>query len=255
MRANDVGVGETGVGEMSAGEGAAGEIGAVTPGQIGVIFDCDGTLIDSMGVWREVEDDLAARAGVTLSVADIDEIAASSIPEVGSIFFERFGLGESAEDVVDMIYAAMMAFYTTRAFALPGALELVRGLVDRGVQVSVASSTPKPLLEAALAHCGFTPYLRAIVSVDDVGQSKRSAAVYDRARELMGTSLANTWGVEDAAYALATLRHAEYRTLGVYDDDLAGTYEELAQLADHAVHSLEDVSADELIAWTQRRGA
>lgn len=218
--------------------------------QIGVIFDCDGTLIDSMGVWREVEDDLAKRAGVILTVADIDEIAASSIPEVGHIFFERFGLGESAEDVVDMIHQAMMDFYTTRATALPGARELVRELSERGIPVSVASSTPKPLLVAALEHCGFAPYLCAIVSVDDVGESKRSAAVYEYARALMGTSRANTWGVEDAAYALATLRHAEYRTLGVYDDDLAGTYAELAELADYAVYSLEDVSADKLISWT-----
>ncbi|MEY8561790.1 HAD family phosphatase [Eggerthellaceae bacterium 3-80] len=231
---------------------ARGEI-CVAPDQIGVIFDCDGTLIDSMGVWREVEDGLAARAGATLSVADVDEIAASSIPEVGQIFFERFGLGESAQEVVDMIYASMMAFYTTKACALPGALELVRGLVEAGVHVSVASSTPKSLLEAALKHCGFTPYLQAIVSVDDVGQSKRSAAVYDRARDEMGTALRFTWGVEDAAYALATLRHAQYHTLGVYDDDLAGTYEELAQLADRAVYSLADVCADDFIAWT--RGA
>ena len=37
------------------------------PGRIGVIFDCDGTLLDSMDVWREVEDELARRAGATLT--------------------------------------------------------------------------------------------------------------------------------------------------------------------------------------------
>ena len=50
------------------------------PGRIGVIFDCDGTLLDSMDVWREVEDELARRAGATLTDADKDELTTLNIP-------------------------------------------------------------------------------------------------------------------------------------------------------------------------------
>ena len=63
--------------------------------RIGVIFDCDGTLIDSMMVWRETEAGLARRANVTLTAAEIDALTAMTIPECGAFFHERFGLGSS----------------------------------------------------------------------------------------------------------------------------------------------------------------
>ena len=65
-----------------------------------MIFDCDGTLLDSMRVWREAETELARRANVTLSAADTDALTAMTIPECGAFFHERFGLGASGDEVI-----------------------------------------------------------------------------------------------------------------------------------------------------------
>lgn len=216
---------------------------------IGVIFDCDGTLIDSMHVWREAEDELARRAGVTLSKADTDEITTLTIPECGAFFHERFGLGETAADVVRMIDEFMLEFYRERAEARPGALSFVQGLAERGVRMSVASSSPQPYLRAGLERCGFAAYLDAVVSVDDVGKSKREPAVYDRAREIMGTPRATTWGVEDSVYAIRTLCAAGYRTLGIYDCDLSGTVEELQGESERFIRSFEELDASTFTSW------
>lgn len=221
------------------------------PQRIGVIFDCDGTLLDSMTVWREAERELARRAGVTLSRADTDALTAMTIPECGTFFHERFGLGESAEDVVATMDELMLEFYRERAVARPGALAFVKALAAHGVHVSVASSSPQPYLQAGLARCGFAPYVEAIVSVDDVGKSKREPAVYDRARELMGTPLETTWGVEDSVYAVRTLKGAGYRTLGIYDCDISGTVEELEVEADRFIRTFEGLEAETFIAWNK----
>ena len=136
--------------------------------RIGVIFDCDGTLLDSMMVWREAESALARRAGVTLTANDTDALTAMTIPECGAFFHERFGLGASGDEVVAMMDELMLEFYRERVAARPGALEFVQALAERGVRMSVASSSPQPYLQAGLERCGFTPCLDAIVSVDDV---------------------------------------------------------------------------------------
>ena len=81
------------------------------PGRIGVIFDCDGTLLDSMDVWREVEDELARRAGAQLTDADKDELTTLNIPEAGAFFHDRFGLGAAADDVVRMMDELMLDYY------------------------------------------------------------------------------------------------------------------------------------------------
>ncbi len=167
--------------------------------RVGVVYDCDGTLIDSMGVWRALEDELAAQGGFALTKADTDHITTLTIPECGDFFHEKFGLGASGAAVKGMIDEFMMDFYANRAQERPGALAFVRALAERGVPQSVASSTPAPLLRAGLAHAGFAPYLADIVSVDDVGASKREPAVYDRAREPLGTTRAQTWGLRGRA--------------------------------------------------------
>ncbi|MDO4290665.1 MAG: HAD family phosphatase [Eggerthellaceae bacterium] len=222
---------------------------------LGVIFDCDGTLIDSMAAWRELEASLARQAGAELTKADTDALTTMTIPECGAYLHEKFGLGTSGVDVEGMIDAFMLDFYANRAVARPGVMPFVEGLAAAGVPMAVASSTPKALLEAGLAHAGIAPYLRAIVSVDDVGKSKREPAVYNRAREALGTARAQTWGFEDALYAIRTLNAAGYRTFGIYDCDMSGTWVDLQAEADRAARSFTDVSAAEFLEWNADRAS
>ncbi len=220
-------------------------------GKIGVVFDCDGTLIDSMGVWYEMQGVLIGRAGGTLSDEDVAAMGPMSIPECGAYIHEKYGLGTSGPDVVRMIDEYMLEFYSQRSEARPGALTFVEGLARAGAHMTVASSSPKPYLVAGLERCGFAPMLERILSVEDVHSTKREPAVWDRAREIMGTPLATTWGVEDSAYAVDTLRNAGYRTIAVYDNDSAGSLEVLAEKAEHAVLSFEDLSVEEFLSWNE----
>ena len=89
--------------------------------------------------------------------------------------------------------------------------------------------------------------------MDDVSSSKREPKVYDHTRSLMGTPLETTWGFEDSAYALRTLRGAGYRTVGIYDRDDAGTHEELRANADVVIDSFEELDAETFIGWNEGR--
>ena len=175
--------------------------------RIGVIFDCDGTLIDSMDAWRDLEGELGRRAGVELTSEDRQTLCTLNIPESAQYFHDRFGLGASGDEVVGMMDEIMLDFYGNRAVARPGALAFIDGLARHGVVMSVASSSPKPYLEAGLACAGIAPYLEAVVSVEDVHSNKRNPKVYDHTRDLMGTSTSLTWGFEDAIYAAVSYTH------------------------------------------------
>lgn len=219
---------------------------------IGIVFDCDGTLIDSMSAWRELEADLARRAGAELTQEDTDALTTMTIPECGAYLHGKFGLGVSGVEVEGMIDEFMRDFYGNRAKPKPGVRAFVQALDERGVPMAVASSTPKELLVAGLRSAGLASYLRAIVSVDDVGKSKREPAVYDRARESLGTSRAQTWGFEDALYAIRTLKAAGYRTFGIYDCDLSATREQLRAEADCFAGSFSDITADAFLEMATR---
>ncbi|WP_296011516.1 HAD family phosphatase [uncultured Adlercreutzia sp.] len=216
--------------------------------EIGIIFDCDGTLVDSMGAWHDVDRTLCAEAGIQLTEADADAITTMSLEEASAYLHEQCGLGESTAAVMDLIFERMRAFYANDVEAKPGALAFVRALHERGVPMAVASSTSPDMLRTCLDRCGFTPYLRAIVSVDDLNTSKREPAVYDYARSFLGTERANTWGFEDAAYALDTLRDAGYRTAAIYDNDISGTREALIARADFLIPTFEALDPETFLA-------
>lgn len=206
-----------------------------------------------MSAWRALEEDLAARAGREFTREDADALTVRTIPECGVYVHEKFGLGEGPADVERMINDFMFDFYSTRVQMRPGAMDFVQGLAQRGVHMTVASSTPQPLLEAGLAHVGMTPYLDAIVSVDLVGKSKREPAVYDHARAIMGTEKCFTWGFEDALYAVQTLANAGYPVVGIYDDDLAGTFADLQAHATMAIRSWADLPVEEFLSRATNR--
>lgn len=221
--------------------------------RIGVIFDCDGTLIDSMDAWRDLEGELGRRVGVELTSEDRQTLCTLNIPESAQYFHDRFGLGASGDEVVGMMDEIMLDFYGHRAVARPGALAFIDGLARHGVVMSVASSSPKPYLEAGLACAGIAPYLEAVVSVEDVHSNKRNPKVYDHTRGLMGTSTSLTWGFEDAIYAVRTLARAGYGTVGVYDHDLSGTWGQLSAEADLAIRSFEDLDAERFLSAVEER--
>ena len=202
----------------------------------GVIFDCDGTLLKSSEAWLEAQNEIARRAQADLNEEDLDALWQFTIPDMGIFFYEKYHLGDSPEKVVAMIYEFMAEQYKTTVKPREGALEFVKTLVESGIKCSVASVTPLPLLQTAIEVAGFAPYMKAVVSVDEVGISKRNPAVFDLALQRMGTPKESTWVFEDSAYALRTAKNAGYLTASVYDNDVAGTREEL---------SIANVTADE----------
>ncbi len=214
---------------------------------IGVIFDCDGTLVDSMGAWHEVDRTLALESGVQLTAEDADRITTMSLEEA-SAYLHRCGMGASVDEVREMIFARMRAFYADEVEARPGALAFVQALAEAGVPMAVASSTPPDMLATCVERCGFAPYMRAVVSVDDLATSKREPRVYDHARSFLGTDRACTWGFEDAAYALDTLRTAGYRAGAIYDNDISGTRADLLARADFLIASWNDLAPEVFLA-------
>ena len=199
-------------------------------GAKGFIFDCDGTLLDSLAAWDEAERDLFVESG-PLTQEQEDEIHSAPIEEAARIFHEKYGVGASADAVLAHLDGHLLRFYGKESNAMPGACEFVRAVADAGMPCVVLSSSPRRYLEAGLRRAGILDCFEDLVTTDEVGVSKQDFKIYQRALEILGTKRDQTWAVDDAPYAIAVMSDFGLRTVGV----AAGcSKERKQQLEEHA---------------------
>ncbi len=219
----------------------------IASNNLAVIFDCDGTLLDSMEVWHALDDRLAALAGIKLAKEDRDFMTSATLTESSVYLHDKLGVGSSVDAVYGMIRDDMLSYYQNDARPKPGAMEFVQELHELGIPMGVASSTPPFLLNTGLQATGFADYLSPILSVEDVGSSKRERHIFDAVRKQLGAPIENTWVVEDALYAVNSAKRAGYSTLAVFDSTIAGSPSSLREAANMFIMSLADITAQQFV--------
>lgn len=201
------------------------------------IFDCDGTLLDTLGAWDDAERELFAQTG-PLTQEQEDEIHSAPIERAAEIFHEKYGVGDSAQAVLAHIDGFLLDYYRNDARAMPGACELVRSLQKRGAPCVVLSSSPRRYLDAGLKRIGIRDCFIDLVTTDEVGVSKQDHAIYERALEILGTTREETWAIDDAPYAVGVMAEFGLKTVGVAAGSSAIRRGQLEERADIVVETL-----------------
>lgn len=206
----------------------------------GIVFDCDGTLLNTMDAWNQAEAALINRARVPFTREQLDEVRSVPI-ERGAELFVEHGAGKTPDDVIRFLDDELMGFYQTKAQALPGAKALLRRVWDAGIPTTVVTSSPLRYVEAGLACAGIPNEFGKIICTDEVGMSKNEGCIYQHALDVMDAKCETAWGIDDALYAIRTMNEFGLRTIGTYECDETATFEQLAQEATIAVRSLEEL--------------
>ena len=183
----------------------------------GAIFDLDGVLLDSMGIWK----DLGARYLRSLHIQPepgLNEILFAMSMEQGAAYLKaHYPLSQSEAEIGDGIARMLADYYFYEVPAKPGAAELLGFLAERSIPMAAATSSPREHVIRALDRLGLLSYLRAIFTTGEVGASKHEPMIYHLAAERLGTVPAETLVFEDSLYALKTAKTAGFRTVGVLD--------------------------------------
>lgn len=183
----------------------------------GIIFDIDGVLLDSMGIW----DDLGARylrsIGTQPEEGLQDVLFSMSMEQGADYLREHYHLEKSSAEILDGISGMLEKFYFDEVLPKQGAKELMEYMKSQGVKMVAATSSPRLHVEKALGRNGMLEYLDRIFTNTEVGVSKHSPDIYNMAAEHMGTTPDETLVFEDSLYALKTAKAAGYVAVGVFD--------------------------------------
>ena len=207
----------------------------------GAIFDCDGTLVDSMGMWARVWDWLCERHGA--EPVPLAEIESLSFRDTCALLHERRSIGGSVDELYEEACAHVRESYRTEVALMPGAREFLEELSRAGVPMVIASSTPVRELRCCLEAHGLADYFRDVVSTEDVGgRDKEFPDVYLEALRRLGTPLEGTWVFEDAPFGVRTSRRAGFAVVGLMNDRDGRREEDVRPHCDVFVHGFAELS-------------
>jgi HAD superfamily hydrolase (TIGR01509 family) len=179
-----------------------------------VIFDCDGTLVDSEPLARSAWERTLAPYGYTLTDEDAAATVGLPFPRTHAYYAERVELPG-----VDEMWTA----YSGRLFALidgelvvfDDAVEAARELRDRAVPVGVASSSPRERLHRTLQRAGLLDAFDVTVAGDEVEHGKPAPDMFLLAAERLGVAPADCVAVEDSAPGVNAALAAGMHTIAV----------------------------------------
>ena len=206
----------------------------------GAIFDFDGTLFDSMHVWKGIRYKFFEILGLELTPEEEELFKGLFLRESLNLAIERFNLKKSYEELLEMLFDYIKSRYLVETEPKNDIIDFLEKLKSKGVKMGIATATGESALLAVLEKYGMTDYFSAIYSTYTVGASKTEPKVYDVVLEAIGTNKETTWVFEDALYAAKTAKANGYNVVGIYDKS-EPKQEELKTLVDIYIHDYDEL--------------
>lgn len=200
------------------------------------IFDMDGTLVDSMGFWKNLGREYLSGQGITENVDHVlRQTLMITLPEAAELFVNEFGLSVTPEEANSEMMEMMAEHYRKDIPLKNGVKEYLEKLSSEGVRMCIASNTGEGLVDACLTRLGIKKYFDFLLSCEEIGVGKSQPDVYFEAARRLGAEPNDVAVFEDALFAARTAKNAGFYVVGVYDENAKRNWEKLTALAEETM--------------------
>lgn len=206
-----------------------------------LVFDFDGTLVDSMPTWGGKMIRILKEEGVSYPENIIEIIVPLGDAGAAQYFIETLKVSASMESLLYRMDAYALPKYQNEIPEKEGVSEVLRALKARGHRLFVLTASPHRMLDPCLARLGLTPLFDGVFSCDDFSTTKADPEIYDRLSAHIGSTKENLVFFDDNLGACKTAIRAGVQTVGVYDDSGKAAFDTLKTVASACVRSLSEI--------------
>lgn len=205
-----------------------------------VIFDLDGTLIDSTSIWGDIDREFFHRRGKEVPSNYAEEISHMGLTKAAEWTRKHYLPEEKEEDIIREWREMSRMAYEKHIPLKEGAKEILNAFSSRGVHLALATANSEELYLPCLNRLGILGYFEVIRDVAKIKSGKESSEIYDGIAEEFGLLPNNVAVVEDILNALRTAKSAGYCSIGVYDKQSCKDMDAMEQNCDCFFMSLNE---------------
>jgi len=206
------------------------------------IFDMDGTIVDSMWVWDEIDSEYLAKHDVVVPHALKHDIAHLSFDEVALYFKNAFNLPYTTDEIQTHWNEMAYDKYCNKVKLKDGIKPFLELLKSRGIMIALATSNNTLLLEACLKANGIYEYFDVITLTSEVSRGKDFPDVYLLTAEKLEVNPCDCIVFEDILPAVKGAKMAGMTVVGVYDEYSKLYHEDMKIHADNFITKYDEIN-------------
>lgn len=207
----------------------------------GVIFDLDGTLFDSMGIWKEVDIAFFKNHGMRMPSDYQDKIKDMHFKTMAIYTKERFHMRSSVESIMDEWCELCFDKYANDVPLKKGVKEFLDLLKENNIKIAFATANTTELSEVCLKNNGIFEYFDTGAYLHETLTDKSDPDVYFLACERMGLSPDECIVFEDLLAGIKGAVKGGFTVCGVYDKHSRRDTENIKRIADYYINSFEEL--------------
>ena len=211
-------------------------------GKKAVIFDMDGSLVDSMWIWPEVDRIYMDKYHLTEPPTFHRDIEGMSYTETAQYFVDTFAdLDRTVAQVMQEWRDMTIHLSATKVFPKPGAVEFLKDMKRRGIALGIATSNDRSIADAALNARHLAPYFDSVRTSCEVSAGKPAPDVYLKVAEALHVEQSSCLVFEDIPNGILAGKNAGMEVCAVDDEFSRPLEKEKKQLADYFIRDFHDI--------------
>lgn len=206
-----------------------------------VLFDLDGTLVESMSMWGDIDVDYLKKFHIPVPEGLQKAIEGLSMYQTAVYFKENFAIEDSLENIMDEWNRMAYEKYTTEIPLKPGVRAFLDVLKSKNIPCGIATSNSRMLTEAILKSHQVENYFSVMVTGDEITNGKPNPEVYLEAAKKLDIAPEHCLVFEDIPFGIMAGKRAGMTVCAVEDDYSMNDMEEKIRLADFYIKSYEEL--------------